>query len=99
MFICKNADCSRSYLSHDGRIVVNLARDLRAAHDKSRTLAPSPIGRLKGLAPRIYQNGQPPCVCCGQLNNLAHHTGPDEPPEVNVLLENIELLQTNGVPI
>src|SRR5712664_3344207 len=36
------------------------------------------------------------CAGCGQLN-LAHHTGPGEPAEVNALLENIELLQSHGV--
>lgn len=95
MFICKNPACPRSYLSGNGLIVTNLVRDLRTAHDANHPVNP-PLA-LGQLAPLIYQNGELPCAGCGQVNNLAHHTGPGEPPGVNALLENIELLQNHGI--
>ncbi len=98
MAICKNPDCPRSYMSADGKIVVNLVKQLRQAHNAGKALAAQLIRRLKKLAPRIYQAGAPPCAGCEQVN-LAHQTGSGEPPEVNILLENIELLELNGVPI
>jgi hypothetical protein len=93
MFVCKNPDCPFSYQSADGTIVVNLVRQLRANGELDAPLT----RRLRERAPRIYQNGQVPCAGCGQLNTLAHHTGPGEPPEVNTLLENIELLQNHDI--
>lgn len=98
MAICRNPNCERGYQKHDGIVVVELVRVLRAIHDANRVPDPTIIHRLTELAPQIYQNGAPPCAGCGQLN-LAHHTGQGEPPEVNILLENIELLQMDGVPI
>ncbi len=97
MAICKNPNCERSYRKHDGIVVVELVRLLRSIHDASRVPDPIIIQRLTELAPRIYQAGAPPCAGCGQLNDLAHHTGPDEPLEVNILLQNIELLQDHGI--
>jgi hypothetical protein len=94
MFICKNPQCSRSYLSNDGKIVTKLVRDLRTRHNANLPVHP-PLA-LGQLAPRIYQNGELPCAGCGQVD-LAHHTGPGEPDEVNTLLENIELLQNHGI--
>jgi len=95
MFICKNPQCPRSYLSADGQIVVNHVRNLRAAHNAKAPVNPPLI--LRELAPQIYQTGEMPCAGCGRVNTLAHHTGPDAPAEVNTLLENIELLQNHGV--
>src|SRR5690348_16932706 len=95
MFICKNPECARSYLSDDGQIVTNLVRDLRTAHNANHPVNP-PLALVQ-RAPLIYQNGEPPCAGCAQLDNLAHHTGPGEPAEVNTLLENIELLQNYGM--
>jgi hypothetical protein len=96
MFICKNADCNRSYSSHDGVTLVGMVQALRAAHAQNRIPAPAIIQGLQQLATRIYQDGQPPCAGCQQLN-LAHLTGPGEPAQVNTLLENIELLQNFDV--
>jgi len=95
VFICKNQGCSRSYNSDDGQIVVNHVQQVRAAHNAGAQVHPPAI--LSQLAPRIYQNGEPPCAECQQVNNLVHHTGPGEPPDVSTLLENIELLQQCGV--
>jgi hypothetical protein len=95
MFICKNPGCPRSYNSGDGQIVVNHVQQVRAAHNAGAQVHPPHI--LQQLAPNIYQNGEPPCAGCGQVNNLAHYTGPVEPAGVNTLLENIELLQQYGV--
>jgi hypothetical protein len=96
MFICKNAECPRSYSSQQGTVLVGMIQALRVAHAENRTPDPAVIHRLQQLAARIYQNGQLPCPGCGRLNNLAHHTGPGEPEVVNTLLENIELLQNYG---
>jgi hypothetical protein len=95
MFICKNQGCPRSYNSGDGQIVVNQVRQMRTAHNAGTQVYPPLI--LSQLAPRIYQNGELPCAACQQVNNLAHHTGPGEPHDVNTLLENVELLQQYGV--
>jgi hypothetical protein len=92
MFICKNPTCSRSYSSHEGRFVVDIVRTMRAAHDEDREQGAVVIDVLRQRATRIYQLGEPPCAECGGLN-LAFHTGPDEPQEVNILLENAALLQ------
>ncbi len=78
-------------------MLVEMVQVLRAGHAEDRTPSAQVVQRIRELAARIYQNGQPPCAGCGQLNNLAHLTGPGEPPEVNTLLENIELLQNYDV--
>ena len=95
MFICTNAECPRSYLSEDGQMVVNLVQALRTMHDANAKVT-APLA-LKERAPLIYQNGEPPCAGCGQVEGLIHHTGPDQPGGVNTLLQNIELLQIHGV--
>ena len=92
MVICKNPNCERGYRKHDGIVVVELVQLLRSIRHASRVPDPIIIQRLTELAPRIYQTGPPPCAGCGQPT-LALHTGQGEPPEVNFLLENIELLQ------
>lgn len=94
MFICKNPACPRSYIGSDGQLVTNLVRDLRAAHNANQSVTP-PLA-LGQFAPRIYQNGDLPCAGCGQVN-VAHQTGPGEPPGINTLLDNVELLQQHGV--
>lgn len=95
MFICKNPECPRSYLSEDGQMVVNLVQALHAMDSANPNVA-APLA-LKERAPLIFQDGQLPCAGCGQVQNLAHHTGPDQPAGVNTLLQSIELLQIHGV--
>ena len=94
MSICKDATCSRSYLSQEGKTLVDMVRVLRAAHNENRTPQPVAIQRIKELAARIYQAG-PFCAGC-EGQNMAANTGLNEPEEVNVLLENIEVLQMYG---
>lgn len=96
MAICKNPNCQRAYQSHDGIVVVDLVRVLRANHDANTVPAPANIQGLTQLAPQIYQTG-PHCGSCGQP--MAMLPGPAEGQEVNDLLQNIELLQMHGVPI
>jgi len=93
MFVCKNPDCPSSYQSADGTIVVNLVGQL---HKNGQLDAPL-TGRLRERALRIYQNGHGPCAGCLKFDCLAHHTGPEEPDEVNTLLDNIELLHIHGI--
>ena len=95
MAICKNQNCERAYQKHDGIVLVDLVRILRAIHAASRVPDPVIIQRLTELAPRIYQAG-PLCAGCGQ-GGMATLSGPAEPQEVADLLQNIELLQMHGV--
>jgi hypothetical protein len=94
MPICRNAACPVSYQSQDGRRLVDMVRILRAAHAEDRTPAPQTIERMRGLAARIYQAG-PFCDGC-EGQDMAHHTEPDAPEEVNDLLGNIEVLRIYG---
>ena len=92
MFICKNANCSRSYSHHQGRALVGMVRTLRTAHDENREQSAAVLDVLRERASHVYQMGQPPCAECGGLD-LAFHTGPEQPGDINVFLENAALLQ------
>lgn len=96
MPICRNAACPQAYQNHNGIIVVELVRGLRANHDANTMPAPANIQQLTQRAPQIYQVG-PLCGSCGQP--MAMLPGPGETQEVNDLLQNVELLQMHGVPI
>jgi hypothetical protein len=96
MAICKNSACFQSYQSTDGIVVARLVRLLRANHDTAAAPTPENIQRLRKLAPRIYQSG---AVCAGCGLEMANVPGPTEPPEVNYLLENIEVLGTYGIVV
>lgn len=95
MAICRNQNCDRSYRQHDGIVVVDLVRILRAIHDAPRVPDPIIIQRLTELAPQIYQTGAH-CAGCGQ--GMAMVTSPQESQEVNDLLSNTEVLNGYGVP-
>lgn len=95
MAICRNQNCDRSYRQHDGIVVVDLVRILRAIHDAPRVPDPIIIQRLTELAPRIYQAG-PLCAGCGQ--GMANVIAATESAEVNDLLRNTEVLNGYGVP-
>ena len=92
--VCKNADCSLFYQSHDGRVLRSLIQTLATNDSAHVTLAPEIITRLRELAQRIYQSG-PHCSVCGR--QMVRHTRPEEPEEVNYFLSNIELLMNYGV--
>jgi hypothetical protein len=96
MAICKNSACFQSYQSTDGIVVARLVHLLRANHDEKTLAAPANIQRLRELAPRIYQTGS---VCAGCGLEMANMPGPTESPEVNYLLENIEVLGIYGVAV
>ena len=94
MPICRNAACPLSYQSNEGRVLVGMVRTLQASHNENRVPAPAIIERLRQLVSRIYQVG-PFCAGC-EAQDMAFHTGPIEPLELNDLLQNIELLRLYG---
>lgn len=93
MAICKKAGCPLSHQHHDGKVLVDLVRVLRANNDEGRAPDATTIKRLKQLAPRFYQPGP---FCVGWREKMAMLPGAGEAPEVNDLLRNIELLQMHG---
>jgi hypothetical protein len=95
MAICRNPNCDRSYQKHDGIVLVDLVRILRAIHAATRVPDPVIIQRLKELAPRIYQAGTH-CAGCNQPMATLPRAG--EAQEVTDLLQNTDLLQMHGVP-
>lgn len=93
MPVCKNEACPRSYLSHNGHVLVDLIEVLRKNHLEGTEPSGKVIKRIREVAPIIYQasaecsNGP-----IGQ-HPMALIPAPAEPHEVNTLLENIELLE------
>lgn len=75
-----------------------MVRTLRAGHDQNRKPDGRAIEILEGRAREIYQAGDPPCAGRGGLD-LTFLPGPNEPEEVNALLENVELLEIHSVRI
>jgi hypothetical protein len=96
MAICGNENCVRSYQKHDGIVLVDLVRILRAIHDASREPDPVIIQRLTELAPGIYQAGT---HCAGCNQPMATLPGAGQAQEVNDLLQNTDLLQMHGILI
>jgi hypothetical protein len=93
--ICRNPKCDRSYQRHDGIVLVDLVRILRAIHTANRVADPIIIQRLTELAQQIYQSG---AHCAGCNQPMVTLPGPGQAQEVNDLLQNTEVLQIYGVP-
>src|SRR5258708_32707376 len=91
MAICRNPNCPRAYQNHDGIVVVDLVRVLRASHDAGRATAPANIQGLIQLAPQIYQAG-PHCVSCGQP--VASLPGPSSGAD-----KEVDLARKLGIPV